>query len=153
MIQSYLIGPILLSSNSSPVAFERDCIRTRSAGSCGGWLCHNQGSPLYKITKGGNYRVTFNGNISSDTAGLASFALFADGVEVPGTRVITEVTTAGTYANVAFDKIVPICCCSTASLTIQAVPSVISGATGAEAPVATQIPTIQNANLTITKLS
>ena len=71
----------------------------------------------------------------------------------PESGVITEVTTAGTYANVAFDKIVPICCCSNASLTIQAVPSVISGATGSEAPVATQIPTIQNANLTITKLS
>ena len=153
MIQSYLIGPTLLSSNSSPIAFEMDCVRTRSAYPCNGWLCHSQGSPLYKINKGGNYRVTFNGNISSDATGLVSLALFMDGVEVPGTRVQTQITTAGIYNNVAFDKIVPICCCGDGALTVQSVPSVISGVTGSEAAVATQIPTIQNANLTITKLS
>ena len=152
MIQSYLTGPELLASNIAPVSFERDCIRTRSAYPCNGWLCHSEGSPLYKINKGGNYRVTFNANISSDTAGQVAFALFMDGVELPGTRVQTEVTTAGIYSNVAFDKIVPICCCGDGTLTIQSVPFVTSGATGAEAPVATQIPTIQNANLTIEKL-
>lgn len=153
MIQSYLTGPELLLSNVSPVAFERDCVRTRSANSCGGWLCHSQGSPLYKITKGGNYRVTFNANISSDTAGQVAFALFMDGVELPGTRVQTEVTTAGIYSNVAFDKIVSICCCGNGTITVQSVPFVVSGATTAEAPVTTQVPTIQNANFTITKLS
>lgn len=152
MIQSYLTGPVLLSSNTAPVAFEKDCIRTRSAYPCGGWLCHSEGSPLYKINKGGRYKVTFNANISSDTAGQVAFALFMDGIELPGTRVQTEVTTAGIYSNVAFNKIVPICCCGNGTLTIQSVPSVISGATTAEAPVETEIPTIQNANLTITKI-
>lgn len=153
MIQSYLTGPILLASNTSPISFERDCIRTRSAYPCGGWLCHSEGSPLYKINKGGNYRVSFNANISSDTAGEVAFALFMDGVELPGTRVQTEVTTAGIYSNVAFNKIVPICCCGDGTLTVQSVPSVISGVTTAEAPVETQIPTIQNANLIIEKES
>ena len=153
MIQSYLVGPELLPSNTSPIAFERDCVRTRSANSCGGWLCHSLGSPLYKIIKGGNYRVTFNANISSDTAGQVAFALFMDGVEVPGTRVQTEVTTAGIYSNVSFDKIVPICCCGNGTLTVQSVPSVLSGVSTATAPVSTQIPTIQNANLIIDKLT
>lgn len=152
MIQSYLQTPTLLPSNSSPVTFERDCVRTRSANPCGGWLCHNEGSPLYKITTGGNYKVSFNANVSSDTAGEVAFALFMDGVELPGTRVQTEVTTAGIYSNVAFNKVVPICCCGNGTLTIQAVPSVLSGVSTAIAPVATQIPTIQNANLIIEKI-
>lgn len=153
MIQSYLTGPKLLISNISPLSFDRDCIRTRSASPCGGWLCHSQGSPLYKITKGGNYRVTFNANISSDTVGQVAFALFMDGVEVPGTRVQTEVTTAGIYSNVSFNKIVPICCCGNGTLTIQSVPFITTGITTAETTVETQVPTIQNANLTITKIS
>ena len=97
----------------------------------------------YKITKGGNYRVTFNANISSDATGLVAFALFMDGVELPGTRVMQEVTTAGVYQNVAFNKIVPICYCGNGTLTIQSVPTVLSGATGAVASVETQVPTIQ----------
>lgn len=151
MIQSYLNGPVLLASNTSPISFERDCVRTRSACPCG-WLCHNEGSPLYKINKGGNYRVSFNANISSDTAGQVALALFMDGVELPGTRVQTEVTTAGIYSNVAFNKIVPICCCGNGTITVQSVPSVISGVSTAEAPVETEIPTIQNANLIIEKI-
>lgn len=150
MIQSYLIRPTLLSSNSSPIAFERDCIRTRSAHPCGGWLCHSEGSPLYKITKGGNYKVSFNANISSDTTGLVAFALFMDGVELPGTRIMQEVTTAGIYQNVAFTKVVPICCCGSGTITVQSVPSVLSG-TGAT-PTETNVPTIQNANLIIERV-
>lgn len=152
MIQSYLTGPLLLASNTSPIAFDRDCVRTRSAYPCGGWLCHSEGSPLYKITKGGNYRVTFNANLSANTAGYSAVALFMDGVELPGTRVMVPVGTAGLYSNVSFDKIVPICCCGNGTLTVQAVPSVLSGATTATAAVTTQVPTIQNANLTITKV-
>lgn len=151
MIQSYLTQPTLLASNTAPISFTTDCVRTRSAYPCGGWLCHSQGSPLYKITKGGYYRVTFNANISSDTTGLVAFALFMDGVELPGTRVMQEVTTAGVYQNVAFDKIVPICCCGNGTLTVQSVPSVLN--TPAATPTATNVPTIQNANLTITKIN
>lgn len=152
MIQSYLKTITLLPSNTSPVSFERDCIRTRSAYPCGGWLCHSEGSPLYKITKGGNYRVTFNANVSSATAGYVSLALFLDGVELPGTRVMTPIGTAGLYNNVSFDKIVPICCCGDGTLTVQSVPSVLSGTTTPGTATATQVPLIQNANITITKI-
>lgn len=154
VIQSYLTGPVLLASNSSTITFERDCVRTRSAYPCGGWLCHSQGSPLYKITKGGNYRVTFNANVSGATASTpVALALFVDGVEVPGTRVMQYVGVAGAYYNLAFDKIVPICCCGDGALTIQAVPSVTTGATVPGTATTTQPALIQNANLTITKLS
>lgn len=152
MIQSYLDTPTLLLSNSSPVSFERDCIRTRSANPCNGWLCHNEGSPLYKITKGGNYKVSFNANITSGTVGQIAFALFMDNVEIPGSRVITEVTTAGVYSNVAFTKVVPVCCCGSGTLTIQSVPNIISGIPGATTTVVTQIPALESANIIIEKL-
>ena len=62
MIQSYQETPVLLASNSSPLTFSTDCIRTRCA-NCNGFLQHSQGSPLYKILNGGNYDVTFNANV------------------------------------------------------------------------------------------
>lgn len=149
MIQSYLETITTLSSNSAPISFARDCIRTRSANNCGGWLCHSAGSPLYKILQGGQYRVTFNTNISSAATGVVALGLYADGILVPGTTVIADVATAGSYYNVSFDKVLPICCNSNATLTVGSVPSVLTGAT--PAATVTQVPTIQNANLTITK--
>lgn len=153
MIQSYLTGPVLLSSNTSAVEFTTDCVRTRSAYPCNGWLCHNEGSPLYKINKGGHYRVTFNANVSGATAGEpVALALFMDGVELPGTRVTEYIGTAGAYYNLSFNKIVPICCCGDGTLTIQSVPSILTGTTVVGVPTETQEPLIQNANLTITKI-
>lgn len=150
MIQSYLETLTLLPSNASPISFERDCIRTRSA-SCQGWLQHSQGLPLYKILEGGNYEVTFNANISSDTAGVVAFGLYEDGILLPGTTVIETIAAAGDFMNVSFTKVVPICCRGDATLTVQSVPSVITGPSTAPVATATQIPTIQNANLTITR--
>ena len=152
MIQSYLTGPILLSSNTAPIAFERDCIRTRSAYPNGGWLCHNETSPLYKIKKGGNYRISFNANVSGATAGTpVSLALFMDGVEVPGTRIIQDITTAGAYSNVSFEKIINVCCCGDAALSVQSVPIVITGAALPGTITDTQPALIQNANFIIEK--
>lgn len=150
MIQSYQETIETLASNSAPISFERDCIRTRSANCCG-WLQHNQGSPLYKILEGGDYPVTFNANVTSATAGTVALGLYMDGVLLPGTTVIAQVATAGDYYNVSFDKIVPVCCRGNATLTIASVPSVLTGAT----PTATdtEIPIIQNANFTITRKS
>lgn len=154
MIQSYLTGPVLLPSTTSPITFETDCVRTRSAYPCSGWLCHNEGSPLYKITKGGNYRVTFNANVSGATAGEpVALALFMDGVELPGTRVTEYIGVAGAYYNLSFDKIVPICCCGDGTLTVQSVPSILTGTTTAGVPTETQEALIQNANITISRIS
>lgn len=152
MIQSYQETIEILPSNTSAISFERDCIRTRSA-SCQGWLQHSEGSPLYKILEGGKYKVTFNTNVTSATAGTVALGLFMDGILVPGTTVIAEVATAGDYYNVSFDKVIPICCRGDATLTIASVPSVLTGATLPGTATVTEIPVIQNANLTITRLA
>ena len=150
MIQSYQETPVLLASNSSPLTFSTDCIRTRCA-NCYGFLQHSQGSPLYKILNGGNYDVTFNANVTSATAGTVALGLFQDGILIPGTTVIAQIATAGDYINVSFDKLIKICCRGDASLTIGSVPSVLTGATLPGTPTVTQIPVLQNANFSITK--
>lgn len=62
MIQGYNESIVSLPSNSAPVTLTTDCIRTRSTYN---WLCHSQGSPIYKIKQGGRYRVSFNTNVTS----------------------------------------------------------------------------------------
>ena len=150
MIQSYQETPVLLASNSSPLTFSTDCIRTRCA-NCYGFLQHSQGSPLYKILNGGTYDVTFNANVTSATAGQVALGLYMDGVLLPGTTVIADITTAGNYVNVAFTKTVPICCRGNATLTVQSVPSILTGTTTTGTTTDTQIPLYQNANFRISK--
>lgn len=150
MIQSVLEPITTLTSNSSPITFIDDDVRTRKANCCN-WLQHNEGSPIYKILEGGLYEVSFNANVTSATAGTVALGLFQDGILIPGTTVIAEVATAGDYYNVSFDKLIKICCRGDASLTVASVPNVLTGATLPGTPVVTEIPVIQNANFSITK--
>ena len=150
MIQSVLEPITILTSNTSAITFADDDVRTRKANCCN-WLQHNEGSPIYKILEGGLYEVSFNANISSATVGTVALGLFQDGILIPGSTVIAEVVTAGDYYNVSFDKLIKICCRGDASLTIGSVPSVLTGATLPGTPTVTEIPVIQNANLSITK--
>ena len=150
MIQSVLEPITILTSNTSAITFTDDDVRTRKANCCN-WLQHNEGSPIYKILEGGLYEVSFNANISSATVGTVAFGLFQDGILIPGSSVIAEVATAGDYYNVSFDKLIKICCRGDASLTVASVPNVLTGATLPGTPVVTEIPVIQNANLSITK--
>ena len=150
MIQSILEPITILTSNSSPITFTDDDVRTRKANCCN-WLQHNEGSPIYKILEGGLYEVSFNANVTSATAGTVALGLFQDGILIPGTTVIAEVATAGDYYNVSFDKLIKICCRGDASLTVASVPNVLTGATLPGTPVVTEIPVIQNANFSITK--
>lgn len=150
MIQSVLEPITILSSNLSPIAFTMDDVQTRSANCCG-WLQHNQGSPLYKILEGGLYEVSFNANVSSETAGTVAFGLYQDGILIPGTTVIAQVATAGDFYNVSFDKLIKICCRGDATLTVASVPSVLTGDTVPGEPTETEIPIIQNANISIVK--
>lgn len=122
MIQGYNENIVTLPSNSAPVTLTTDCIRTRSTYN---WLCHSQGSPIYKIKQGGRYRVSFNTNATSAATGIVAFGLYADGVLVPGTTVIADVATAGSYYNLSFDKEVPICCGTSTTLTVATVQSLI----------------------------
>lgn len=150
MIQSVNESIEVLVSNSSPISFLNDDIRTRKANCCN-WLQHNEGSPIYKILEGGIYEVSFNANVTSATAGTVALGLFQDGILIPGTTVIVEVATAGDYYNVSFDKLIKICCRGDASLTIASVPNVLTGATLPGTPTVTEIPILQNANVSITK--
>ena len=150
MIQSVNESIEVLVSNSSPISFLNDDIRTRKANCCN-WLQHNEGSPIYKILEGGLYEVSFNTNVTSATAGTVALGLFQDGILIPGTTVIAEVATAGDYYNVSFDKLIKICCRGDASLTVASVPNVLTGATLPGTPVVTEIPVVQSANLIITK--
>lgn len=152
MIQSILEQITVLPSNTSAVTFTTDDIRTRSANcNCNGWLQHSENSPLYKILSGGLYEISFNANVTSATAGTVSLGLYQDGILIPGTTVIAEVATAGDYYNVSFDKVIKVCCRGDATLTVASVPSVLTGATLPGTATDTEIPVIQNANISIIK--
>lgn len=154
MIQSIQELPVLLSSNSAPLTFTTDCIRTRGANCfCGGWLQHSEASPIYKILEGGLYEVTFNANVTGTTAGPVALGLYQDGVLLPGTTVIETVVTPGDYSNVAFTKKLKICCRGDASLSIASVPSVLTGTTLPGTPTDTVIPIIQNANFSLKRIA
>lgn len=148
MIQSYIEGPVILPSNTSPIVFTDDDVRTRGA-TCRCWLQNNEGSPIYKILEGGIYEVSFNANVTSATAGTVALGLYEDGILIPGTTVLAEVATAGDYYNVSFNKLIKICCRGDASLTIASVPNVLTGATLPGTPVVTEIPVVQNTNFSI----
>ena len=150
MIQSYINGPVELTSNASPVTFTTDCIRSRGANCCG-WLQHMEGSPIYKILEGGLYEVTFNANVTSATAGPVALSLLMDGLPVPGATVIETVVTPGDYSNVAFTKKIKICCRGDASLSVASIPSVLTGVPVPGTATDTVAPILQNANITITR--
>lgn len=150
MIQSVNEQIQILTSNSSTLSFVNDDVRSRNANCCG-FLQHDEGSPLYKLLDGGVYEVSFNANVTSATAGTVALGLFQDGILIPGTTVIAEVATAGDYYNVSFDKLIKICCRGDATLTVASVPNVLTGATLPGTPTVTEIPVIQNANLSIIK--
>lgn len=153
MIQSTREAPISLTNNSAAITFTSDTVRTRSCNNCNGWLCHQQGSPLYQILDGGYYEVDFNTNVSSATPGVVALGLYQDGILVPGTTVASTITAAGDVENVKFTKIIKVCCRANASLTVASVPSV-PDFTDLTAPgVDTQTPIIANANLVIKKKS
>lgn len=153
MIQSVRELPITLTNNSAAITFTDDDIRTRSCNCCNGWLCHQQGSPLYKLLEGGYYEVDFNVNVSSATPGVVALGLYQDGILVPGTTVASTITAAGDVENLKFTKIIKVCCRGDSSLTVASVPSV-PDFTDLTAPgVDTQTPIIANANLVIKKKS
>ena len=94
VIQSVQERPVTLTNNTAPITFTNDDVRSRSAGCCG-WLCHQEGSPLYQLLDGGYYRVSFNTNVSSATAGIVALALYENGIIVPGTTVASTLAAAG----------------------------------------------------------
>lgn len=74
-IESTISTPVVLASNSSTITFQNDR-RTRSTQGCNGWLCHREGSPIYKIVKAGNYEVNLTASVFSATAGTIALRTF-----------------------------------------------------------------------------
>lgn len=68
VIQAVQEPEITLTSNTASLPFAATDLRTRSAMNCCGFINHNEGSALFSILDGGVYEVTFNGNITSNTA-------------------------------------------------------------------------------------
>lgn len=152
MIQDTQEQALFLTSNTSPIIFNDNDLKTKSA-TCCGWLQHTEGSPIYKIIEGGVYEVNFNANITSLTAGVVALTLLEDGIPVSGTTVISNITAPGDYENVSFDKKIKVCCKANATLSVASIPSVPVYATATPVTTETQIPIITNANFSITRLN
>ena len=150
MIQSYIDTITNLTSNTEGVRFDTDCIRTRSC-SGNGWLCHSQGSANYEITQGGIYEINFDATVSSATAGVVAFALFNNGEQIPGTLMAETLAAAGDYANIGINKKIKVCCNGNSTISVRAIPAVPT-ATDPTTPIATQIPIIASANLSISRI-
>ena len=149
MIEALQITPQTLTSNTDNINFSTVDVRGRNANCCG-WLQYTPGGSDFTIIGGGLFEVSFNANVTSATTGQVALALkSATGTDVEGTEVDTQVTTANTYRNVAFTKIIRVCPRVNTTIAVGSL-SAIGGVTPA---VATQIPTVKDANIIIRKIS
>lgn len=153
VIQAVQEPEILLTSNTASLPFSTVDLRTRSAINCNGWMNHNEGSALFSIIEGGIYEITFNANITSNTAGVVGLALFADGVQIAGTEMDTPVATAGEFSNIGFNKKIRVCCKGTVNLSINSVPTITYNGGGTPVITDTQIPIVKNSNINVERLS
>lgn len=149
MIQALQITPEVLTSNTDNINFDTVDVRGRNANCCG-WLQYTPGGSDFTIIGGGLFEVTFNANVTSATTGQVALALkSATGTDVEGTEVDTQVTTANTYRNVAFTKLIRVCPRVNTTIAVGSL-SAIGGVTPA---VTTQVPTVKDANLIIRKIA
>lgn len=147
MIENTIITPQILTSNDAPIIFNTERYRSKSA-SCCGWLSHNEGSPLYKILQGGLYEVDVNVSATSATAGIIAIALYRDGVLDTSTISSQTLAAAGDNTNLSIHTKIKVCCRDNESISIQSVPSILSGADGTTV-TETEIPIILNGTLGI----
>lgn len=149
VIQAIQEPQLALTSNTASLPFSTVDLRTRSAINCASWMNHNEGTALFSLLDGGAYEVTFNTNVTSATAGQVALALFADGVQVPGTEMDAVIAAPGDYENIGFDKEIRVCCKGTVNLSINSIPTVTYDTTVTD----TQIPIVKNANIRIERES
>lgn len=148
MIQALQIQPQILTSNTDDINFTTIDVRTRTA-TCQGWLQYNSGSNNFTIIGGGLYRLTFNANVTSATTGQVALAVKSNGNDIEGTEVDTSIATANAYRNVAFTKILSLCPRTNTTISVGSLAT-IGGVTPA---VATQVPTIKDANFIIERIA
>lgn len=152
MIQALQITPEILTSNIDNINFDTVDVRGRNANCCG-WLQYMPGSSDFTILGGGVFEITFNANVTSDTAGLVSLALkTATGTDTEGTEMVAEVTTPGNYINVSFTKLLRICPRINTTIAVGSLPSTITGTTTLT-NTETQIPVVKDANFIIHKIA
>ena len=150
MIQTIQILPQTLTSNTDNINFTTTDVRTRSA-TCCGWLQHMKGGSDFTIIGGGRFKITFNANVTSDTAGSIALALkTATGTDVEGTETDAVIAAPGDYTNVSFTKILEVCPRVNTTVAIGSLASL-----GGVIPAVTTVanPIIKDANLIIEKLS
>ena len=148
MIQALQILPQILTSNTDDINFTTIDLRTGSA-SCNGWLQYNNGSNNFTIIGGGVFEIDFNANVTSATTGQVALAVKSNGNDIEGTEVDTQVTTANTYRNVAFTKVIRTCPRTNTTISVGSIAT-IGGVTPA---VTTVVPTIKDANLIIRRIA
>ena len=149
MIQTLQILPQVLTSNTDNINFTTIDVRSRSANCCG-WLQYMNGGSDFTIIGGGRFKISFNANVTSETAGALALALKSSlGSDVEGTEMDVVVATAGDYSNISFNKIIEVCPRVNTTFAVGSIPA-IGGVTPA---VETEIPTIKDGNLIIEKLS
>jgi len=149
MIQTLEVLPQTLTSNTDNINFNTIDVRSRTANCCG-WLQFMDGGSDFTLIGGGTFKISFNANITSATTGQVALALkSATGTDVEGTEIDTQVTTANTYRNVAFTKLIKICPRVNTTIAVGSLPAI----GGVSPAVATQIPIIKDANLIIEKIA
>lgn len=152
MIQALQITPEILTSNTDNINFDTVDLRSRSANCCG-WLQYMPGGSDFTIIGGGTFRVSFNANVTSDTAGNVALALkTATGTDLEGTEMDAEITTAGNYVNVSFTKLLRVCPRVNTTIAVGSLPATITGTT-TPVSTATEIPVIKDANFIIEKIA
>ena len=149
MIQTLQVTPEILTSNTDNINFDFVDVRSRSANCCG-WLQYMNGGSEFTIIGGGTFKISFNANVTSATAGQVALALkTGTGTDVEGTEVDVDVTTPDVYTNVSFTKLIRVCPRVNTTIAVGSLPA-IGGVTPA---VETEIPTIKDANFIIEKIA
>lgn len=148
MIQALQIEPQILTSNTDDINFSTIDLRTGSA-SCNGWLQYNNGSNNFTIIGGGVFEIDFNANVTSATTGQVALAVKTNGNDIEGTEVDTTITTANSYNNVSFTKIIRTCNRTNTTISVGSLATI----GGVIPSVATQVPTIKDANLIIRRIA
>lgn len=147
MIQAIQITPEVLTNNNDNINFDTIDLRSRSANCCG-WLQYMPGGSDFTIIGGGTFEIDFNANVTSPVGQGALALKTATGTDVEGTEMDFDTTTEGVYTNVSFTKIIKVCPRVNTTIAIGSIPSI-----GGVTPVATEIPTIKDANLIIRKIA
>lgn len=152
MIQALQITPETLTSNIDNINFDTIDLRSRTANCCG-WLQYVPGGSDFTIIGGGLFEITFNANVTSDTAGIVALALkTGTGTDVEGTEMDAEITTAGNYVNISFTKLLRICPRVNTTIAVGSLPSTITGTTTLTS-TETEIPVIKDTNFIVRKVA